>query len=96
MACFIVPAVEAVVATIAVKIIEKKEKNISAAVSVSKEPFSKKLKRLNGLLWGGSVLLAFEHFVTAVWGVMTLVMGKFSGKADVSDFKESKGEPALK
>ena len=50
MACFIVPGTEAIVTTIVTKVIEKKE---------MKEAES--LKRLNGLLWGGSALLAFEH-----------------------------------
>lgn len=69
MACFIVPAAEAVVTTIAAKVIEKKENQTdaektgqeTALATVSKERFSTKLKRLNYLLWGGSGLLAFEH-----------------------------------
>ncbi len=67
MACFIVPAAEAVVTTIAAKVIEKKENQAEAAEQntavavVNKERFSSKLKRLNYLLWGGSGLLAFEH-----------------------------------
>ena len=59
MACFIVPAVEAVVTTALTKHIEKNEKTesrVEAAV-----PFSRKLKWLNNMLWGGSALLAFEH-----------------------------------
>lgn len=70
MACFIVPGTEAVVTTIATKIIEKKEaksdkEKLAEGVSLSelnKEHFSAKLKRLNYMLWGGSALLAFEHF----------------------------------
>lgn len=63
MACFIVPATEAIVSTVATKIIEKKEmNNQNTEVSEVKiEKFSTKLKRLNKLLWGGSALLAFEH-----------------------------------
>jgi len=69
MACFIVPGTEAVVTTIVTKIIERKEKAhevkaLEEGVELSefnKEKFSAKLKRLNGLLWGGSALLAFEH-----------------------------------
>lgn len=57
MACFIVPAVEAVATTIAEKVIEKKEKGAVEA----KTKFSEKLKWLNNMLWGGSALLAFEH-----------------------------------
>lgn len=59
MACFIVPAVEAVAATVATKIIEKKENNIEALEV--KTGFSRKFKWLNNMLWGGSALLAFEH-----------------------------------
>ncbi|MGN0710672.1 MAG: hypothetical protein ACI4LO_02840 [Anaerovoracaceae bacterium] len=69
MACFLVPAAEAVVTTIAAKVIENKEikadaealKNDNQLSLITKEHFSCKLKRLNGLLWGGSALLAFEH-----------------------------------
>ncbi|MCR5485485.1 MAG: hypothetical protein K6F09_07810 [Clostridiales bacterium] len=53
MACFLVPAAEAVVTTV----IKKKtdgEKEI-------KSPFVKRLGWLNNMLWGGSALLAFEH-----------------------------------
>ena len=69
MACFVVPAVEAIVTTVVKKVIEKKEK-VPAEVEVrldgapektTKLPFSAKLKWLTNLLWGGSVLLAFEH-----------------------------------
>lgn len=68
MACFIVPGTEAIITTIATKVIEKKEQkndqlNAEAHVELTevKERWSHKLKRLNGLLWGGSALLAFEH-----------------------------------
>lgn len=90
MACFLVPTAEAVVTTIAAKVIKSKEKTPQAVeiqlggaddaakkdtvsshaahiVSVAKKdtaakiPFSRKLGWLNGMLWGGSALLAFEH-----------------------------------
>ena len=69
MACFIVPAAEAVITTIAEKVIKSKEKEEAAKLTLSNEaveetrktPFSEKLGWLNKLLWGGSVLLAFEH-----------------------------------
>ena len=65
MACFVIPAAEAIVTTIATKMIEKKEaaaKNSGdAAQSLSPIPFSRKLKWLRTMLWGGSALLAFEH-----------------------------------
>ena len=57
MACFIVPAAEAVVTTIVKKAAEKREKNSTDNTS----NFSEKLGWLNGMLWGGSGLLAFEH-----------------------------------
>jgi hypothetical protein len=68
MACFLVPMTEAIITTIAQKVIEKKEKNAGEKTVTSvdgftmeKTPFSKKLGWLNKLLWGGSALLAFEH-----------------------------------
>ena len=69
MACFVVPAVEAIVVTVVRKVMEKKEKQpeevdiVLDGVSekAHKIPFSGKLKWLTNLLWGGSVLLAFEH-----------------------------------
>ena len=66
MACFLVPAAEAVVTTAAGKILEKhenkeQEKNGENTSEIRGERFSVKLKRLSGLLWGGSGLLAFEH-----------------------------------
>ena len=62
MACFVIPATEAIITTVATKIIEKKETSeISELTVTNKEFFSTKLKRLNKMLWGGSALLAFEH-----------------------------------
>ena len=74
MACFLVPAAEAVVSTIATKVMQKKEKSAAkqaetVSVQVDDEtvetaerlPFSHKMKWLNHLLWGGSGLLAFKH-----------------------------------
>ncbi|MPN26496.1 hypothetical protein SDC9_173921 [bioreactor metagenome] len=70
MACFLVPTAEAIVATIVTKSVEKKEK-ASAELTMGAEsamietegkiPFSRKLKWLTNMLWGGSALLAFEH-----------------------------------
>ncbi len=57
MACFTVPVGEAIVTTIAQKVLAKKEpKDNGGRIS-----FSTKLGWLNKLLWGGSALLAFEH-----------------------------------
>ncbi len=72
MACFLVPAAEAVVTTVVTKVLRKKESQKNAeTVTVQlddntietgeKIPFSEKMKWLNKLLWGGSGLLAFEH-----------------------------------
>ncbi len=65
MACFLVPAAEAVVATVVEKAVESKEKKEETSgvetEEVTKVPWSKKLKWLTYLLWGGAVLLAFEH-----------------------------------
>lgn len=70
MACFLVPAAEAVVTTIAAKVIKTKEEHPETVQAnfegrkmevAEKLPFSQKLKWLNNLLWGGSALLAFEH-----------------------------------
>lgn len=70
MACFVVPAAEAVVTTVVSKTMESKESSQEAAatgtdnlpaIATGRIPFSRKLKWLNNLLWGGSALLAFEH-----------------------------------
>ncbi len=71
MACFIVPAVEAVVVTAAYLAAKKSEQKIEApkladgnkfASDEPKITWSKRLGWLLGLLWGGVLLLAFEHF----------------------------------
>lgn len=59
MACFTVPAGEAIVTTIVKKTMDKK--GIYKKESESAIPMSRKLKWLSNLLWGGSALLAFEH-----------------------------------
>ena len=63
MACFLVPASEAIVTTVAERIIRSKEKKetTDTADNVPKVHFSEKLTWLNKMLWGGSALLAFEH-----------------------------------
>ncbi len=66
MACFIVPAAEAVVTTIVTKSMKSKEKDSAESRDGSfrtegEIPFSRKLKWLSNMLWGGSALLAFEH-----------------------------------
>ena len=58
MACFLVPTTEAIITTVAKKIVQSKE---TAPAEAGVIPFSQKLGWLNRMLWGGSALLAFEH-----------------------------------
>lgn len=63
MACFLVPTAEAVVATAVTQIVRAKEQKKATANSNEPNtiPFSRKLQWLCNLLWGGALLLAFEH-----------------------------------
>lgn len=61
MACFLVPTTEAIVTTIVEKKLKSKEKKQGEENKKSIVSFSKKLKWLNNMLWGGTILLAFEH-----------------------------------
>lgn len=65
MACFLVPAAEAVITTVTKKVIEKKEKEAAESGAAEKEEvrasLSQKLSWLNNMLWGGSALLLLEH-----------------------------------
>ena len=69
MACFTVPAAEALVTTVAARALRHKEKNEEEKAVLTgdiveneiKTRFSVKLGWLNRLLWGGTALLAFEH-----------------------------------
>ncbi|MCD7835769.1 MAG: hypothetical protein LUG83_03785 [Lachnospiraceae bacterium] len=64
MACFIVPAVEAVATTVAAKVLESKAKESNVGdIQTESRVYSvaKKVRVLSNLLWGGSALLAFEH-----------------------------------
>ncbi|SDB07816.1 hypothetical protein SAMN02910317_00364 [Ruminococcaceae bacterium FB2012] len=66
MACFLAPAAEAVVTTVITVVVKKKEKRseketASESAVAKKLRFSEKLRWLNWMLWGGSLLLAFEH-----------------------------------
>ena len=69
MACFLVPTAEAIVTTVISKT-AKEEKDftkvdVEAGVDVpakpAKMPFVRKLRWLSNMLWGGAVLLCFEH-----------------------------------
>ena len=70
MACFIVPAVEAFAVTAAFVAAKKHEQKIVAPAHSPNEigekevkiTWSKRLSWLMALLWGGVLLLAFEHF----------------------------------
>ena len=62
MACFLVSAAEAVVVKAVEKKVEKKEEAAEAAAEREvRIPWSRKLKWLSHMLWGGVILLAFEH-----------------------------------
>ena len=91
MACFLVPATEAVVTTIATKVVESKEKKAAgdesalAKIDAKKNHFSRKMKWLNAMLWGGSALLAFEH----LWhGEITPFFPFLTAAADPADAAE--------
>lgn len=59
MACFTVPAAEAVITTIVKRHIDKEA--VESDGIRKKNTFIKRLGWLNKMLWGGSALLAFEH-----------------------------------
>ena len=65
MACFLVSTAEAIAVTVAAKVMEKKEAKLALEgkkpEAEGKAPFSRKLKWLRNMLWGGAVLLMFEH-----------------------------------
>ncbi len=71
MACFLVPAAEAVVVTAVALTMKKKEEKLTlpaheavgtgAPAQEKNFTWSRKLFLLSGLLWGGILLLAFEH-----------------------------------
>jgi hypothetical protein len=62
MACFLVPAGEAVITTVVQKVIEKRAKKGGEEKAVeAKIKWGKRLGWLNKMLWGGALLLALEH-----------------------------------
>ncbi len=72
MACFVVPATEAVITTVVNAVLKNKESRMVQTKSTEhavetveahkgKTSFTTKLGWLNTMLWGGSALLAFEH-----------------------------------
>jgi hypothetical protein len=62
MACFLVPAGEAIVTTVIQKVVENQEKK-SGGVKTNHVPgkWSQRMGWLNKMLWGGVMLLALEH-----------------------------------
>ena len=71
MACFAVPAAEAIIVTTAYFVAKRKEQKLQAPqlsgesalkTQETKITWSKRLSWLMGLLWGGVALLEFEHF----------------------------------
>ncbi|HOO61278.1 MAG TPA: hypothetical protein PKV44_02480 [Bacillota bacterium] len=70
MACFLVSVAEAIIMTAVTKAVKSKESEpeeihfeagADVIESATRIPFSRKLKWLTNMLWGGSALLAFEH-----------------------------------
>jgi len=59
MACFLVPAGEAIVTTVVQKVLENSEKKASGKKTVKTGiSWSRRLSWLNKMLWGGVILLA--------------------------------------
>ncbi len=92
MACFVVPVAEAVIATAAVRIAKKHEKSQEklecklpdGAVQTPeyKISVSRKISWLRNLLWGGVLLLAFEH----LWhGELTPYFPFLTGATNAAD-----------
>jgi len=86
MACFLVSAAEAVIVTAVEKAEEKKEALALETGSGNEEaphiPLSRKLKWLTYMLWGGVILLAFEH----LWhGEITPYFPFLTAMADPAD-----------
>lgn len=91
MACFLVPAGEAVAATIAEKVQENKEKEGNEAKSENKIPLSKKFKWLTNLLWGGAILLAYEHLWHGEIAPFFPFLTAMSNPADTSEMLHEMG-----
>lgn len=96
MACFLVPAAEAIIVTAVAYSIKKKEQkleapklaetNTDAAQQPAKLSWSRKLSWLSGLLWGGILLLAFEHLwhgEVVPWPPFLTAMGSAADTADM-------------
>jgi len=95
MACFLVPAAEAVITTITKRVVAKKEQEaLESGISTDEEgkvSLSRKLSWLNNMLWGGSALLLFEH----VWhGEVVPWFPFLTNAADAADRAEMFSEMA--
>ncbi|MCH5196718.1 MAG: hypothetical protein J1F04_02800 [Oscillospiraceae bacterium] len=98
MACFIVPVTEAVITTVASKVIRSREIEMSqlhgddADIETEyKLPLSRKLRWLNNMLWGGSALLVFEH----IWhGELSAVFPFLTAMSDPVEMAEMFNEMA--
>ena len=85
------PATEAIVTTVIQKVVAKKESIENKNSGEVKLSFADKLKWLNGMLWGGSGLLAFEH----VWhGEVTPFFPFLTAANDPADTAEMLHEMA--
>lgn len=82
MACFIVPAAEALIVSAGKKLIERHEKKIGINGKIC---LSEKIGQLNKMLLGGSALLAFEH----LWhGEITPYFPFFTAASDPAETAE--------
>lgn len=97
MACFLVPAAEAIITTTVSQIMKSKETPKTLTISnenggletVEKITLSQKVGWLSKLLWGGSALLAFEH----VWhGEITAAFPFLTAASNPADFAAMLGE----
>jgi hypothetical protein len=62
MACFLVPAGEAIVTTVVQKVVANREKKVGGEEAKKTGlSWSRRLGWLNKMLWGGTILLALEH-----------------------------------
>lgn len=62
MACFLAPAGVAVVTTVVQKVVEKREKTATGGrTEKTKGKWTQRLRWLNTMLWGGTILLVLEH-----------------------------------
>jgi hypothetical protein len=61
MACFVVPLGEAIVTTVIQKVVEHKEHKVGAEKPSTGITWGRRLSWLNKMLWGGSIMLVFDH-----------------------------------